>query len=123
VSFWSSVEGGRHDGGCTGVDSNDQRRGARWGSTDGRRNGVLAMTSDVELAGVAPECTGALVLPTAACGERPTRAATPKLGGAPVKEEGPIDSGTQSISKRKSKVDEGGAKISVKGKEASSKVT
>jgi hypothetical protein len=45
------------------------------------------------------------------------------LRGAPIKEQEPTNKGTQSISNRKSKVDEGGVEISVKGKEASAKVT
>jgi hypothetical protein len=111
----------------------------------------LAATSDVELDGVVPRFTRASVLLAAMCDARPTGAATPKstgaavpkLGGgasvllavtyggrpstkargASVKEQGPTGKGTQSMSERKSKVDEGGAKILAKGNEASSKVT
>jgi hypothetical protein len=59
----------------------------------------------------------------AACGARPTRAAAPTPGEVPVKEEEPTSKGTQSISDRKSKEDEGGSEISANGKEASSNVT
>jgi hypothetical protein len=59
----------------------------------------------------------------AACGARPIGVAAPTLVGVPVKEEELTGKGTQSISDRKSNVDEGGAEISTNGKEASSNVT
>jgi hypothetical protein len=59
----------------------------------------------------------------AAWGARTPGAAAPTLGEGPVKEEEPTGKGTQSISNRKSKVDEGGAKISANGKEVSSNMT
>jgi hypothetical protein len=71
----------------------------------------------------APRRGKAVALLAVCCGARPTGVAALTPGEALVKEEETTGKGTQSISDRKSKVDEGGAEISANGKEASSNVT